>query len=122
MDTILRHCYVMSPEEYSKSSHEGDDVFLCGHEYDFRHQTFKRIADAFDHVNLSFIFFFLLFLQFIPLFDVVNVEANLLHTCRKKATLCVISCCFCCICNYLPVSISLDGCLVEKPCLIFFSN
>lgn len=70
----------------------------------------------------SFIFFFLLFLQFIPLFDVVNVEANLLHTCRKKATLCVISCCFCCICNYLPVSISLDGCLVEKPCLIFFSN
>jgi formate/nitrite transporter FocA (FNT family) len=31
---------------------------LCGHEYDFRHQTFKRIANAFDHVNLLLSFFF----------------------------------------------------------------
>jgi hypothetical protein len=51
MDTILRHCYVMTPDEYAKSGHEGDDVFMCGHEYDFRHQTFKRIADEFDDVS-----------------------------------------------------------------------
>lgn len=51
MDTILRHCYVMTPDEYAKSGHEGDDVFMCGHEYDFRHQTFKRVADEFDDVS-----------------------------------------------------------------------
>ncbi|KAG0609829.1 hypothetical protein M758_7G017000 [Ceratodon purpureus] len=51
MDTILRHCYVMTPDQYAKSGHEGDDVFMCGHEYDFRHQTFKRIADEFDDVS-----------------------------------------------------------------------
>lgn len=51
MDTILRHCYVMTPDEYARSGQEGDDVFMCGHEYDFRHQTFKRIANEFDDVG-----------------------------------------------------------------------
>jgi hypothetical protein len=41
----------MTPDEYARSGQEGDDVFMCGHEYDFRHQTFKRIADEFDDVG-----------------------------------------------------------------------
>lgn len=51
MNTIIRHCFVMPPDLYAKAGHEGDDVFMCGHEYDFRHQTFKRIADEFDDVS-----------------------------------------------------------------------
>ncbi|BBN09249.1 hypothetical protein Mp_4g18200 [Marchantia polymorpha subsp. ruderalis] len=43
MDSILRHCYVMSPDDYKKSAHEGDDVFYCEYEYNERWCRFKRI-------------------------------------------------------------------------------
>ncbi|KAL3701075.1 hypothetical protein R1sor_019097 [Riccia sorocarpa] len=49
MDTILRHCYVMSPDEYKHSAHEGDDVFYCEYEYNERWCRFKRI----DYENYS---------------------------------------------------------------------
>ncbi|CAI9273004.1 unnamed protein product [Lactuca saligna] len=45
METILRHCYVMSPNEYAKAGNEGDDVFLCEYEYDVKWHSFKRIAE-----------------------------------------------------------------------------
>ncbi|XP_051118440.1 origin of replication complex subunit 1-like [Andrographis paniculata] len=45
METIIRHCYVMSPKEYSNASNEGDDVFLCEYEYDVKWHNFKRIAE-----------------------------------------------------------------------------
>lgn len=45
METVLRHCYVMTPNEYAKAENEGDDVFLCEYEYDVKWHSFKRIAD-----------------------------------------------------------------------------
>ncbi|KAL4198318.1 hypothetical protein AMTRI_Chr03g139580 [Amborella trichopoda] len=45
MESVFRHCYVMTPKEFSKSSNDGDDVFLCEYEYDVQWHTFKRIAD-----------------------------------------------------------------------------
>ncbi|KAK3004804.1 hypothetical protein RJ639_018430, partial [Escallonia herrerae] len=45
MESILRHCYVMNPKEFTKANNEGDDVFLCEYEYDIRWLSFKRIAD-----------------------------------------------------------------------------
>nr|XP_043634441.1 origin of replication complex subunit 1A-like [Erigeron canadensis] len=48
METVLRHCYVMTPNEYAKAGNEGDDVFLCEYEYDVKYHSFKRIADI-DH-------------------------------------------------------------------------
>ncbi|KAL3838204.1 hypothetical protein ACJIZ3_022795 [Penstemon smallii] len=45
MESIIRHCYVMSPKEFSKASNEGDDVFLCEYEYDIHYYSFKRIAE-----------------------------------------------------------------------------
>ncbi|CAA7054406.1 unnamed protein product [Microthlaspi erraticum] len=48
MDCILRHCYVKSPEEFSKASNDGDDVFLCEYEYDVHWHSFKRLAELAD--------------------------------------------------------------------------
>lgn len=45
MESVLRHCYVMTPKEYAKASNEGDDVFLCEYEYDIQWHSFKRLAD-----------------------------------------------------------------------------
>ncbi|GJU53727.1 origin of replication complex subunit 1A-like protein [Tanacetum coccineum] len=45
METVLRHCYVMTPNEYAKAVNEGDDVFLCEYEYDVKYHSFKRIAE-----------------------------------------------------------------------------
>ncbi|KAJ0550927.1 putative chromatin regulator PHD family [Helianthus annuus] len=45
METVLRHCYVMTPNEYAKAENEGDDVFLCEYEYDVNWHSFKRIAE-----------------------------------------------------------------------------
>ncbi|XP_065866888.1 origin of replication complex subunit 1B-like [Euphorbia lathyris] len=45
MESILQHCYVMSPKEYAKATNQGDDIFLCEYEYDIRWHTFKRIAE-----------------------------------------------------------------------------
>ncbi|KAJ9540419.1 hypothetical protein OSB04_026925 [Centaurea solstitialis] len=49
METVLRHCYVMTPNEYAKAENEGDDVFLCEYEYDVKWHSFKRIADIDDN-------------------------------------------------------------------------
>lgn len=46
MESILRHCYVMNPREFSHASNEGDDVFLCEYEYDISWQSFKRLAEC----------------------------------------------------------------------------
>ncbi|KAL4576907.1 hypothetical protein LXL04_013008 [Taraxacum kok-saghyz] len=46
METVLRHCYVMPPNEYAKASNEGDDVFLCEYEYDVKWHSFKRILET----------------------------------------------------------------------------
>ncbi|CAM6118357.1 unnamed protein product [Calypogeia fissa] len=43
MDSILRHCYVMRPEDYKNSTGEGDDVFFCEYEYNEQWSKFKRI-------------------------------------------------------------------------------
>ncbi|KAK4486432.1 hypothetical protein RD792_009107 [Penstemon davidsonii] len=45
MESIIRHCYVMSPKEFSKASNEGDDVFLCEYEYNIHYHSFKRISE-----------------------------------------------------------------------------
>ncbi|KAL0435415.1 UNVERIFIED_CONTAM: Origin of replication complex subunit [Sesamum radiatum] len=45
MESIIRHCYVMSPKEFSKAGNDGDDVFLCEYEYDIQWHSFKRIAE-----------------------------------------------------------------------------
>ncbi|XP_010247189.1 PREDICTED: origin of replication complex subunit 1A-like [Nelumbo nucifera] len=45
MESVLRHCYVMNPKEFSKANNEGDDVFLCEYEYDIHWHSFKRIAE-----------------------------------------------------------------------------
>uniref|UniRef100_A0A0E0DY39 Origin recognition complex subunit 1 n=1 Tax=Oryza meridionalis TaxID=40149 RepID=A0A0E0DY39_9ORYZ len=48
METILRHCYVMSPKEFKDASDQGDDVFYCEYEYDIHWHNFKRLADIDD--------------------------------------------------------------------------
>lgn len=48
METILRHCYVMSPKEFRDANNEGDDVFYCEYEYDIHWHNFKRLADIDD--------------------------------------------------------------------------
>nr|GEW56204.1 origin of replication complex subunit 1A-like [Tanacetum cinerariifolium] len=49
METVLRDCYVMTPNEYVKTVNEGDDVFLCEYEYDVKYHSFKRIAETDNH-------------------------------------------------------------------------
>ncbi|CAN6469548.1 unnamed protein product [Victoria cruziana] len=46
MESVLRHCFVMDPIEFSKANNEGDDVFLCEYEYDVQWQAFKRISET----------------------------------------------------------------------------
>ncbi|GAA0142289.1 replication origin binding protein [Lithospermum erythrorhizon] len=45
MESIIRHCFVMNPKDFSKAGNEGDDVFLCEYEYDIHWHSFKRIAN-----------------------------------------------------------------------------
>ncbi|KAF5192232.1 Origin recognition complex subunit [Thalictrum thalictroides] len=45
MESVLRHCSVMSPKEFSKATNGGDDVFLCEYEYDVHWHSFKRLAE-----------------------------------------------------------------------------
>lgn len=45
MESIIRHCNVMSPKEYAKANDQGDDVFLCEYEYDIQWHSFKRLAE-----------------------------------------------------------------------------
>ncbi|KZV33999.1 origin recognition complex subunit 1-like [Dorcoceras hygrometricum] len=45
MESVIRHCYVMSPKEFSNADNEGDDVFLCEYEYNIHWHSFKRIAE-----------------------------------------------------------------------------
>lgn len=45
MESIIRHCFVKNPKEYTKANNEGDDIFLCEYEYDIHWHTFKRLAD-----------------------------------------------------------------------------
>ncbi|XP_062233423.1 origin of replication complex subunit 1 [Phragmites australis] len=48
METILRHCYVMSPKDFRGANNEGDDIFYCEYEYDIHWHNFKRLADIDD--------------------------------------------------------------------------
>ncbi|KAI4976551.1 hypothetical protein ZWY2020_050158 [Hordeum vulgare] len=48
METILRHCFVMSPKEFRDAANDGDDVFYCEYEYDIHWHNFKRLADIDD--------------------------------------------------------------------------
>ncbi|KAF9598140.1 hypothetical protein IFM89_025554 [Coptis chinensis] len=45
MESVLSHCFVMSPKEFPKATNEGDDVFLCEYEYDVHWHSFKRLAE-----------------------------------------------------------------------------
>ncbi|KAH9741282.1 Origin of replication complex subunit 1B [Citrus sinensis] len=45
MESIIRHCSVMSPKDFVKANDQGDDIFLCEYEYDIHWHSFKRIAD-----------------------------------------------------------------------------
>ena len=47
-ESVLRHCFVMTPKDYAKASNEGDDIFLCEYEYDIHWRSFKRLADIDD--------------------------------------------------------------------------
>ncbi|EFJ25159.1 hypothetical protein SELMODRAFT_51018, partial [Selaginella moellendorffii] len=53
VESILRHCYVFCPEDFSKASNEGDDVFYCEYEYDMKWHTFKRIVDLVEEVHVD---------------------------------------------------------------------
>ncbi|KAL8534051.1 hypothetical protein ACS0TY_010173 [Phlomoides rotata] len=46
MESVIRHCFVMTPKEFSSAGNEGDDVFLCEYEYDIQWHNFKRIAET----------------------------------------------------------------------------
>lgn len=48
MESIVRHCFVMSPKEYRDATNDGDDVFYCEYEYDVHWHNFKRLADIDD--------------------------------------------------------------------------
>ncbi|XP_019448316.1 PREDICTED: origin of replication complex subunit 1-like isoform X2 [Lupinus angustifolius] len=45
MESVLRHCFVLTPNEYAKACGAGDDIFLCEYEYDIHWHSFKRLAD-----------------------------------------------------------------------------
>ncbi|KAJ4828761.1 hypothetical protein Tsubulata_035417 [Turnera subulata] len=45
MESVIRHCSVMSPKEFAKANNEGDDAFLGEYEYDIHWHSFKRLAD-----------------------------------------------------------------------------
>ncbi|RRT71374.1 hypothetical protein B296_00013239 [Ensete ventricosum] len=51
MESVLRHCYVMSPNTYKEASNEGDDVFYCEYEYDVHWHNFKRLTDIDDGIE-----------------------------------------------------------------------
>lgn len=46
LESILRHCYVLNPEAFTKATDGGDDVFLCEYEYDIHWHNFKRLPDT----------------------------------------------------------------------------
>ncbi|KMT14480.1 hypothetical protein BVRB_4g072530 [Beta vulgaris subsp. vulgaris] len=48
MESVMRHCFVMTPKEYAKAKNEGDDVFFCEYEYDIHWHSFKRLAEIND--------------------------------------------------------------------------
>lgn len=54
METVFRHCFVMSPKEFTKAQNEGDDVFFCEYEYDVRWNSFKRLAEINAGEEVSF--------------------------------------------------------------------
>ncbi|CAL9150131.1 unnamed protein product, partial [Musa hybrid cultivar] len=51
IESVLRHCYVMSPNNYKEASNEGDDVFYCEYEYDIHWHNFKRLTDIDDAIE-----------------------------------------------------------------------
>lgn len=53
MESIIRHCFVMTPKEFSNAGNEGDDVFLCEYEYDIQLHNFKRIAEIDNNEDVS---------------------------------------------------------------------
>lgn len=53
MESVLRHCYVMNPQEFAEANNEGDDVFYCEYEYDVRWHSFKRLAKVADNDNVG---------------------------------------------------------------------
>lgn len=55
MESVLRHCYVMSPNNYKEASNEGDDVFYCEYEYDIHWHNFKRLTDIDDGIEVCLI-------------------------------------------------------------------
>lgn len=46
MESVIRHCFVMTPKEFSSAVNDGDDVFLCEYAYDIQWHNFKRIAET----------------------------------------------------------------------------
>ncbi|XP_066377206.1 origin of replication complex subunit 1 [Miscanthus floridulus] len=50
METILRHCSVMSPKDF-RDANDGDDVFYCEYEYDIHWHNFKRLVDIDDELE-----------------------------------------------------------------------
>lgn len=49
MESVIRHCFVLSPKEFEKARNDGDDVFLCEYEYDIHWHSFKRISEIEDN-------------------------------------------------------------------------
>lgn len=54
MESIIKHCFVMSPKEYMKANNEGDDVFMCEYEYDIHWHSFKRLAEIENEEEVSY--------------------------------------------------------------------
>ncbi|WOL11678.1 origin of replication complex subunit 1-like [Canna indica] len=48
MESVIRHCYVLSPDAYKEANDQGDDVFYCEYEYDVHWHNFKRVTDIDD--------------------------------------------------------------------------
>lgn len=53
MESIIRHCSVLSPKEFVNAGNDGDDVFLCEYEYDIQWHNFKRIAEIDNDEDVS---------------------------------------------------------------------
>ncbi|WOK92752.1 origin of replication complex subunit 1-like [Canna indica] len=48
MESVIRHCYVLSPDAYKEANDQGDDVFYCEYEYDVHWHNFKRVTNIDD--------------------------------------------------------------------------
>lgn len=82
METVLRHCFVMSPKEYRDATNDGDDVFYCEYEYDVHWHNFKRLADIDDEPEVHLVILQsceILFIEIWFIIMIITVILSLLY-------------------------------------------